>query len=199
MASSDPLSTAEEMRTMEAGSAAGDKAIPAETSRREMLQKSLSIIGWGSLFTLTGAGAVQTVRFFSPTVVFHPPSTFEVGAINDFSSGAEPDAHGVVYVEPRWKSEQRFFVIRETSRIYALFARCTHLGCTVNWFPGLGIYKCPCHGSQFYSNGVNFAGPAPRPLDRLKISMNTSGNLVVDTSQIFTMPEFERQEVFIKV
>ncbi|RJP26725.1 MAG: Rieske (2Fe-2S) protein [Candidatus Abyssobacteria bacterium SURF_5] len=186
---------------MEAGSTAGDKvrAMSEGLSRRELLHKSLSVIGWGSLFALSGAGAIQTVRFFSPTVVFHPPSIFEIGTIDNFSSGADPDAYGVVFVEPRWKTEQRFFVIREASRIYALFARCTHLGCTVNWFPGLGIYKCPCHGSQFYSNGVNFAGPAPRPLDRLKISQNTRGNLVVDTSQIFTIEEFEKQEVFIKV
>ncbi len=186
---------------MESGSDANGKAgaFTSGIGRRELLHKSLTIIGWGTLFGLAGAGAVETVRFFSPTVVFHPPSTFEVGTIEDFSSGADPDAHGVIFVEPRWKKEQRFFVIRETSRIYALFARCTHLGCTVNWFPGLGIYKCPCHGSQFYSNGVNFAGPAPRPLDRLKIYQNTRGNLVVDTNQIYTLEEFEKQQVYIRV
>lgn len=186
---------------MEAGSTAGEKGrdLSLELSRRELLQKSLSVIGWGSLLALTGAGAIETVRFFSPTVVFHPPSTFEVGTIDDFSSAADPDAYGVVFVEPRWKKEQRFFVIRETSRIYAIFARCTHLGCTINWFPGLDIYKCPCHGSQFHSNGVNFAGPAPRPLDRLKIFMNTRGNIVVDTSQIYSIEEFEKQEMFIRV
>lgn len=175
------------------------ESLPSSVTRRELLEKSISIIGWGSLFALTGAGAVETVRFFSPSVVFHPPSTFEVGTINDFSTGADPDLHGVVYVESRWKKEHRFFIIRETSRIYALFARCTHLGCTVNWFPGLGIYKCPCHGSQFHSNGVNFAGPAPRPLDRLKISMNAKGNMVVDTSVVYDINEFERQEVFIRI
>jgi cytochrome b6-f complex iron-sulfur subunit len=174
-------------------------AASSEISRRELLHKSLSIVGWGSLLALTGAGAVETVRFFSPTVVFHPPSTFEVGTIDDFSFSADPDAYGVVFVEPRWKKEQRFFVVRETSRIYALFARCTHLGCTINWFPGLKIYKCPCHGSQFYSNGVNFAGPAPRPLDRLKIYTNTQGNIVVDTSQVYTLAEYEKQQMFIPV
>ena len=180
---------------------AGEVA-PAETlavTRRELLQRGLSVIGWGALFGLTGVGAIETVRFFSPSVVFHPPSTFEIGGIEDFSSGADPDAHGVIHVDPGWKKEHRFLVIREKSRIYALFARCTHLGCTVNWFPGLGIYKCPCHGSQFHSNGVNFAGPAPRPLDRLKISMNARGNMVVDTSVIYDIQEFEKQEVFIRV
>jgi cytochrome b6-f complex iron-sulfur subunit len=168
-------------------------------TRRELLEKGLTIIGWGTLFGLTAVGAAETVRFFSPSVVFHPPSTFEVGTISEFSAAAEPDLHGVVYVESKWKKEHRFFIIRETSRIYALFARCTHLGCTVNWFPGLGIYKCPCHGSQFHSNGVNFAGPAPRPLDRLKVSMNAKGNIVVDTSVVYDINEFERQKVFIPI
>lgn len=168
-------------------------------SRRELLQKGLSVVGWGSLFALTAAGAVETVRFFSPSVVFHPPSTYEIGTIDDFSLGSDPDSHGVIYVESKWKNEHRFFVIREQSRIYALFARCTHLGCTVNWFSGLGIYKCPCHGSQFYSNGVNFAGPAPRPLDRLKIFMNARGNLVVDTSVVYDIKEFEAQQAFIRL
>ncbi|MBI4832135.1 MAG: Rieske 2Fe-2S domain-containing protein [Candidatus Lindowbacteria bacterium] len=176
----------------------GETLAPGIT-RRELFQKSLSVIGWGTLFGLTGVGAVETVRFFSPSVVFHPPSTFEIGTVSDFLMCADPDACGVVYVESKWKSEQRFFVVRETSRIYALYARCTHLGCTVNWFPGLKIFKCPCHGSQFYSNGVNFAGPAPRPLDRLKISTNARGNLVVDTSVVYDIKEFEKQKAFIKV
>jgi cytochrome b6-f complex iron-sulfur subunit len=168
-------------------------------TRRELLEKGISIVGWGTLLALSGAGAVETVRFFAPSVVFHPPSTYEIGTIDDFSNGAHPDTYGVINVESKWKKEHRFFVIRESRRVYALFARCTHLGCTVNWFPGLRIFKCPCHGSQFHSNGVNFAGPAPRPLDRLKIFMNTRGNLVVDASVVFDIQEFERQEVFIRV
>jgi len=173
-------------------------SLPSMT-RRELLERGLSIVGWGTLFCLSAAGAVETVRFFSPSVVFHPPSTFEIGTVADFSTGADPDAYGVILVDPKWKTEQRFFVIRDASRIYALFARCTHLGCTVNWFPGLRIFKCPCHGSQFYSNGVNFAGPAPRPLDRLKIFMNARGNLVVDTNVVFDIQEFEKQEVYIRI
>jgi cytochrome b6-f complex iron-sulfur subunit len=176
----------------------GDSLFPG-MSRREWLQRSLSIVGWGTLFGLSAAGAVETVRFFSPSVVFHPPSTFEIGTIDDFATSADPDTHGVMLVEPRWKTEHRFFVIRDQSRIYALFARCTHLGCTVNWFPGLHIFKCPCHGSQFYSNGINFAGPAPRPLDRLKIYLNARGNLEVDTAAVYDINEFEKQEVYIRV
>lgn len=171
----------------------------AGISRRELLEKGISVVSWGALFALSGAGAVETLRFFMPSVVFHPPSTYEIGTIDDFVTMADPDAYGVIHVESKWKKDHRFFVVRESGRIYSLFARCTHLGCMVNWFPGLRIFKCPCHGSQFHSNGVNFAGPAPRPLDRLKIFTNARGNLVVDTSVVFDIKEFEKQEVFIRV
>jgi cytochrome b6-f complex iron-sulfur subunit len=178
----------------------GAAGVPSEgITRRELLHRGLSVIGWGTLFGLTGVGAVETVRFFAPSVVFHPPSTFEIGSIDDFASATDPDAYGVIMVESKWKTEHRFFVIREQSRIYSIFARCTHLGCTVNWFQGLRIFKCPCHGSQFHSNGVNFAGPAPRPLDRHKIFMNARGNLVVDTSIVLDIDEFERLKAYIAI
>lgn len=168
-------------------------------SRREVLSKGLSLAGWGTLFTLGTVGLIETVRFFSPSVIFRPPSTFEVGRVEDFATEGQPDEHGIIMVEARWKKEHRFFIVRDTNRIFALFARCTHLGCTINWFPSLNIFKCPCHGSQFYSDGVNFAGPAPRPLDRLRIFMNSEGNIVVDTSMAYTLKQFEDAEVYIEL
>jgi len=48
-------------------------------------------------------------------------------------------------------------------------------------------FKCPCHGSGFYKSGMNFEGPAPRPLDRFKISVGEDGQLVVDKSKVFKM------------
>jgi cytochrome b6-f complex iron-sulfur subunit len=191
-----------EMQMTEARETTGNdkENSPSSVSRRELLEKGLSVAGWGALFSLTGVGTIELVRFFAPSVVFHPPSTFEIGTVDDFSAaGGDPDAYGVIGVEAKWKKDHRFFVIREPKRIYALFARCTHLGCTINWFPGLGIFKCPCHGSQFHSDGVNFAGPAPRPLDRLKIYTNSRGNLVVDTSVVYDINEFEKQQVYIRL
>jgi len=132
-------------------------------------------------------------------VVFHPPSVFQIGRIEDFLSTEPPDAYGVISIDSRFKQDHRFFVVREKGRIYALFARCTHLGCTVNWFPGLRIFKCPCHGSEFHSDGREFAGPAPRPLDRLKIVLDSEGNMLVDTRVVLTAPEFEQKKAYIEL
>ena len=68
--------------------------------------------------------------------------------------------------------------------IAAISTICTHLGCTPNWLEADQKFKCPCHGSGFYMDGVNFEGRAPRPLERLKITLE--GDIVsVDKSVIF--------------
>ena len=45
-------------------------------------------------------------------------------------------------------------------------------------------FKCPCHGSGFYITGINFEGPAPRPLERWAISIGDDGQLVVDDREL---------------
>jgi cytochrome b6-f complex iron-sulfur subunit len=170
-----------------------------DVDRREFLQKGIAVASWGTLFLGAGTAIYQCVRFFYPAVVFHPPSIFQIGHAKDFLSTEAPDAYGVIFVDGRFKQDHRFFVVRENARIYALFARCTHLGCTVNWFPGLRIFKCPCHGSEFHSNGKEFAGPAPRPLDRLKISLDLDENILVDTRTVYTAQEYEEKKAYIEV
>ena len=46
-------------------------------------------------------------------------------------------------------------------------------------------YKCPCHGSGFTKEGINFEGPAPRPLEHLKISLGPDGLITIDKSKKF--------------
>ncbi len=172
---------------------------PQSISRRAFLDKSISVIGWGVVATSLGAGLFENIRFLYPSVVFHPPSKYIIGPIQEFSVDANPDAYGVISVDTRFKKEHRFFVVREKARIYALYARCTHLGCTINWFEDLKIFKCPCHGSEFHSNGREFAGPAPRPLDRHHISLDSEKRIIVDTALVYSLEEFEKQKMYIRV
>jgi len=169
-----------------------------DLSRREFLTRGITAAGWGSFAIVLGAGTLETVKFFFPRVLYQPPSTFRIGTPESFlSRKGEVDTYGVIFVDERWKPEHRFFIVRAQDRIYALTARCAHLGCTVNWFGGLNIFKCPCHGSEYHSNGRNFAGPAPRPLDRLGVSVGVSGDLVVDTSVIYSVERFESPGAFV--
>ncbi len=155
----------------------------------------LRLLGWGAFFTTLGISIPATVRFLFPRVLFEKPSTFKIGAPDDFKLTENVDYQ----VYETWKAEHSVWIVREKNRIYALQAKCTHLGCTPNWFADEGMFKCPCHGSQFYSNGVNFAGPATRPLDRLKVSIGKDGMIVVDKSRVYTFKEFDKRGAYLEI
>ena len=113
---------------------------------------------------------LMTVRFMFPNVLAEPPSTIKIGLPTNF----EPEE-----VNERFKAEWGFWVVRSTRYngqdiIYALQSVCTHLGCPPNWLAGEQKFKCPCHGSGFYISGINFEGPAPRPLERFKVAWPTT-------------------------
>ena len=119
-------------------------------------------------------------RFMFPNVLTEPPTKFKVG----FPAGYSPGQ-----VEAKYKAQFGVWVVRweyeGESQIYALKSVCTHLGCTPNWLEGEQKFKCPCHGSGFYKDGVNFEGPAPRPLERYAIRVADDGQLEVDKSRKF--------------
>jgi cytochrome b6-f complex iron-sulfur subunit len=125
-----------------------------------------------------GLSLIGFIRSAFPRVHFQPPSTFKVGIPSDYATGE---------VSEKYKQAYRVWIVREEESIYAIFAKCTHLGCTPRWLATENKFKCPCHGSGFYKDGLNFEGPAPRPLDRFEISLAEDGQLVVDKSHTFRM------------
>lgn len=146
---------------------------PYEPTRREFFSLAA---GW-SAFTLacaTGAAAAQ--RFMYPNVLFEPPQAFKAGF---------PDEYALGTVEERYKDKYGVWIVRDESGIFALISVCTHLGCTPNWLAIEKKFKCPCHGSGFYPSGINFEGPAPRPLERAAIRLADDGQILVDKSKKF--------------
>ena len=76
-------------------------------------------------------------------------------------------------------------IVQNASGFYALITACTHLGCTPNWLSAENKFKCPCHGSGFRMTGINFEGPAPRPLERARIVLADDGQILVDKCRKF--------------
>ena len=70
-----------------------------------------------------------------------------------------------------------------------------------NWLASEGKFKCPCHGSGFTPEGINIEGPAPRPLERFRVSLADDGQINVDEGIRFRgeRGEWEKPGAFLKV
>ena len=130
-----------------------------------------SVAGWAAFFVFIATSTIGTLRMMFPRILYEPPSAFKAGLPEDYLVGE---------VSEKYKDEYRVWIVRETEGLYALSAICTHLGCTPRWLGPENKFKCPCHGSGFRRSGINFEGPAPRPLERLKISLADDGQILVD-------------------
>ncbi len=53
--------------------------------------------------------------------------------------------------------------------LHAVSARCTHMGCTVEWNAAERTWDCPCHGSRFDTDGGVLDGPATQPLEPVEV------------------------------
>jgi cytochrome b6-f complex iron-sulfur subunit len=168
-------------------------AKPAAGSSRRMFVSLFTWInlGWFSVGAW-GLGALAgTVRFMFANVNSDPPSKVDVGQKDQYEDGK---------VVERYK-DQNMWIVRYQGFIYALSTTCTHLGCTPNWLEREEKFKCPCHGSGFKITGINFEGPAPRPLERWAIGVREDGDIIVDKSRKFQWErgEWDNPDSFIKV
>ena len=130
----------------------------------EMTLGALGIAGLGSV--------AVTYQFFSPNVLFEPPTTFRAGSPDLYP------VHSVTFLQ-----DQQVYIVRMPEGFYAVSAVCTHLGCVTQWKPDAEMIACPCHGSKFKSDGTKIEGPAPRPLPHFGISLTADGELLVDKLQ----------------
>ena len=139
---------------------------------------------WSLVGGFLATNFVMFLRFFLPRSLFEPSSVFRVGFPADFGIG----------VDTKFQQQYRVWVVRNAERLFVIYARCTHLGCTPDWKPSENKFKCPCHGSGYTSEGVNFEGPAPRPMDRAHVEIDPEGQIVVDTSRLYKQPKGEKSE-----
>ncbi len=165
--------------------AAASPASPPAAAGGDVTRRGfLSWIGvaWVSFSGALGVASLSTLRFFFPNVLFEPPQTFKAGFPDEYIPGQ---------VDNRFKESFGVFMVRNEGEIYAIKAVCTHLGCTPNWLDAEFKFKCPCHGSGFYISGINFEGPAPRPLERYRIVVADDGQILVDKTKIYRQEKGE--------
>ena len=139
-------------------------------------------VGWAAFVTVLGGYGAMILRYLFPNVLFEPKQTFRAG---------RPEEYAIGEVSERFKDLYGVWIVRDSEKIVALATICTHLGCTPNWMSNENKFKCPCHGSGFYKTGINFEGPAPRPLERYKITLSDDGEIVIDKTQKFQQEKGE--------
>ena len=157
-------------------------------SRRDVFGR----FGWVVFGAFCGISLLAAVRSAFPRVLFQPPTVFKAGFPTDYTIGE---------VSTKYQKDQRVWIVREAAGIYALFAKCTHLGCTPRWLVTENKFKCPCHGSGFYKSGINFEGPAPRPLERVRVTKAEDGELLIDkgVKYLYEKGDWNKPGAFLKV
>lgn len=136
----------------------------------KMSRRNFLFLCWSAFLGFIASGLAATARFMFPNVLYEPSQRFKAGHLEDFPMG----------VSLKWVKDQRVWIVRTEKGVYALWARCTHLGCTPNWFQAEKRFRCPCHGSNFNMDGDVIAGPAPIPLWRVEIQKTPTGELIVN-------------------
>jgi cytochrome b6-f complex iron-sulfur subunit len=141
-------------------------------------------IVWATIVGFLGTCFFMFLRFFLPRSILEPSSKFTVGFPSDYALG----------VDTKWQQQYRIWVDKTSDRIFVIYARCTHLGCTPDWKASENKFKCPCHGSGYDSEAINFEGPAPRPMDRAHVELDAEGQIIVDIGKLYKWPKGEKNE-----
>jgi cytochrome b6-f complex iron-sulfur subunit len=166
---------------------------------RRSFMMSWAGAAWGTFGLASGVGSFAMLRFMLPNVLFEPPQVFKAGKLEDYEFD-KPDE--------RFKVDKKAWIIKlhkdwnGKPQLAALDTTCTHLGCTPNVLFSESKIKCPCHGSGFRFNGINFEGPTPRPLERYKVSIDPiDGQIVVDKTKKFQYEkgQWEDKDSFISL
>ena len=162
--------------TSKAAAAGGVASIGPEDNEVNQTRRRFA---WTAVAAFLTAWFITFFRFFLPRTLFEPATSFKIGYPSDYGLG----------VDTKFQQKYRIWVDRTPDRIFVIYARCTHLGCTPDWKPAENKFKCPCHGSGYDSEGINFEGPAPRPMDRAHVEKAPDGQILVDISKLYQWPK----------
>ncbi|MCU1265130.1 MAG: Rieske (2Fe-2S) domain protein [Acidobacteria bacterium] len=164
--------------------AANPAGAVVESTPDSSVNKMRRRIVWASVAGFLTTSFLMFLRFFLPRSIQEPSTVFKIGFPSDYALG----------VDTKWQQQYRIWVDKTSDRLFVIYAKCTHLGCTPDWKASENKFKCPCHGSGYDSEGVNFEGPAPRPMDRARVEIDPEGQIVVDTNRLFKWPKGEPSE-----
>ena len=182
----------------------GSEGAEGEISRRGFFKAAF-------LGATAVAGALSLggfFKFFYPTKTSAFGGKITAGKVADFPVAVQ--ANGVFTTTLGATARNRdghFFLVHLPMGLIALHWKCVHLGCTVPFNPSeefpsylapdlsgqvkyVGMFHCPCHGSTYVPTGQIVAGPAPRPLDHMLITLQ-GDTVIVDSGTILSRPKWD--------
>jgi cytochrome b6-f complex iron-sulfur subunit len=155
--------------------------VQGELTRRNFLKLGITALGTLAILEIGGAGllflrARSLEGEFGGDIVAGAVDDFPPGSVTEFTDG-------------------NFFLVRtQDGGFLAVYRRCPHLGCTVNWVAEKERFYCPCHASSFDLYGDRENQPVPRALDTFRVNFEDS-QVCVDTSQFVRRERFEPEQV----
>jgi cytochrome b6-f complex iron-sulfur subunit len=153
----------------------------SQLTRRNFLKMGFGALGALALLEVGGASLLfmkprSLEGEFGGLVTAGPVDSFPSGSVIEFPDG-------------------RFFLVRSSAGGFlAVYRRCTHLGCSVNWEAEQNRFFCPCHASSFDAHGDVENPPAPRALDTFLVQI-TDGQVIVDTSRVQSRDTFTQEQL----
>ena len=130
-------------------------------------------LGW---FLATGVGAL-TLSILYPVIRFLSPPRTPEAATHRVEAGTVRDEEfstkGFKIV--RFGAEPVLLIKVSEMEFRAFSATCTHLDCIVEYQHDKQRIWCNCHNGQYDLNGINVAGPPPRPLARYEVHIVERG------------------------
>lgn len=116
----------------------------------------LGVVGW------LGSILYPVLQYMVPPRIPEPKvSSVKLGKVDEFPAGT-----GKIF---KFGSQPGILIRTESGEFRALSAICTHLNCTVQYRSDWKQIWCACHNGKYDLNGVNVAGPPPRPLQPFKV------------------------------
>jgi len=162
MATANPADSNKPVTRASVASPSTEKAAPAVSVAPPTRREFLYYIWGASIALLLGQVTAGLVWFTFPRF-----REGEFGGVFPFNPEELPSRDA----PPTSMPAGRFHVSNTSNGVLALYGVCTHLGCLPKWAATNNRFECPCHGSKFNGDGSYIEGPAPRGMDRFRLTV----------------------------
>jgi len=147
------------------GKNSADNNVQQNPGSRKSRRSFLNILLGGSLTALISSVLYPIFRFLTPPGDTGEPITTSVmaGSVDEL----KPDSGKII----KFGRQPVILIRTDSGDIRAFSAICTHLDCIVQYRSDFKHIWCACHNGHYNLNGVNIAGPPPRPLAPFKVNI----------------------------